>query len=290
LLPLLSLEKGFQAVALDGPGYIEERVRPVRALVVLGNPRVFFVRGPWGAGRYGQYHVARGTDFLRPDFESEIYYLNREVYDLTPGSGERVQFLSDWNTAVAREAMPAPPMKEPENAYEFLMKANGWINSAFYDFIGRADNDQVFREDDFKSADAAAACFEKEPSELHRSMLDETVGGMTVTLIKRMIEHLEYLRDVYSADRETIKAWRAERIEAHDALDGVLARLNGDYEAYKVSPEFQRWQAICDVGPLEYPLSSQERTRRDDEWARRRFLPTTPTPAAPESQHEGDEA
>jgi hypothetical protein len=279
------LEKGFQAVGREGPSYIEEIVRPVRALILFGKPRLFLVRGEWGPGRYGQYQVARGTDYLIPERESDVSYLNRDTYDLTPGSDWSGQFLSEWDAAAAREAKPVPPKKNPEDAHDFLMEANGWINSAYHGFIGRASNDEVFRADDFKFADAAAAEFEREPDDgyYYRELRD----GQTVSLIKRMIAHLEYLRDVYSADRETIKAWRDERIQAYDEAFLRTAR-NGNYEAFQASPEFKRWEAIRDVGALEYPLSAEERTRRDEERTGRaeRMSPLLPAAVRPSDRQE----
>jgi hypothetical protein len=49
--------------------------------------------------------------------------------------------------------------------------------------------------------------------------------------------------------------------------------LGGDFETFKDTPEYKRWQAICDVGPLEYPLSPGERARRDAERAKRQSAP-----------------
>jgi hypothetical protein len=279
---LLRLEKGFQAFERSGPGYIEELVRPVLAVIMFGKTRAFLVRGIWGPGRYGQYHVPRGVDFLTREVESDVVYVSR---DHDPHGED----LPEWEQAVARKATPRLPEKKPKHSYDFLMRANQSVNTAYYAFIGHESNEDVFLSDDFRFAEAAAASFEREPNAYHRGLRDQTAGGETVTLIERLISHLEYLRDVYSADRETIKEWRQERLEAHDALEGVLARLNGDYNAYKETPEFKRWQAISDVGPLEYPLTPEERVRRDQERRRRnaRLRPAPPSSVRP--SHDGED-
>jgi hypothetical protein len=270
LLPLLKVERGFQAVGRSGPGYDEERVRPVLALIAFGRPCLFLVRGAWRSGRYGQYYVPRGNALLRPEKVSDVVYVG-------VGNGPYDEDMPDWNEAVAR-AVPHRAESQPKDAYDFLMEANGRINSAYYDFLGRASNDEMFRSDDLKLAAAAAAMFDQEPSELTRTIRDIAAGGQTVRLINRMIAHLEYLRDVYAADRETIKAWRSERLEAYDALQ-LSANLAPGHEGHQASPEYKRWQAIQDVGPLEYPLNSQERSRRDEEREERARL----TPLAPQA-------
>jgi len=282
LLPLLRLEKGFQTVWRSGPGYDEERVRPVLALIVCGRPRLFLVRGVWSSGRFGQYYVPRGTDHLRPTEESDVAYFGQE--DAPDAEG-----FPDWNDAVAAAPKPPSPEEEPANfAFDLMMNANRKINTVVYEFLGRASNDQMFRGDDFKLAEPFAAAFEREPNEFHRSLRDQTAGGLTVSLINRLIAHLEYLRDVYSADRETIKAWRSERLEAFDALAGLTVGLNHDHEAYQASPEYMRWQAIRDVGALEYPLSPEELARRAKKQERRPGLTPQAPLAVPASVHEKD--
>jgi hypothetical protein len=237
---LLRVAKGFQTVQCRGPGYFEERVRPVRALIFLGKIRLFFVRGAWQVGRTAQYWVPRGTELLDPADNSEIGYMSERAAAEDNGIG-----CIFWSEAVkekaTRQADLARP--EPEKAYEFLMKANAILNTVVYGmFLGRADNNTVFPVDDIDP------------------VIDPegwAANGKTACLINRMTWHLEYLRDVFSADSENVKAWRRERLEAHDALVGVSARVGGDYERFKATPEYQRWDAIRDVGPLEYPARKE---------------------------------
>jgi hypothetical protein len=264
MFPLLRVEKGFQRIGRSGPGYMDEIVRPVRALHLLGKPRLFLVCGEWDLGCFNSYHVAKGTDFLEPREESDITYLSDT-------SATDPYQLPDWDEAVARRAEPRPPSEEPKDAYDFLMEANGWINSAYYSFIGRASNDEVFRGDDLDPIAGLEPQSEQQQDELNLLLRQLWEGGETVSLIERMIAHLNYLRDVYSADRGTIKAWRQERIQAHDAM----SRLRGDYSAYQASPEFKRWQAIRNIGALDYVLNSQKRVEQTEEQSER----IAPTPA-----------
>src|SRR5262245_19262720 len=74
VFPLLRVEKGFEAVVRSGPGYVEEVVRPVKAVILLGRPRLLFVRGRWDRGRFGNSWVARGSDYLHPEKASGFLY------------------------------------------------------------------------------------------------------------------------------------------------------------------------------------------------------------------------
>jgi hypothetical protein len=228
--PLLRVEKGFQWFGASGPAYDVDVARPVQALVLLGKPRLFLVRGGWN-DYDGCVGVPSGDDFLTPKRESDVFYRTRnDPY------GER---LPDWDQAVALERTRRPPEPKPKDSYDFLVEANKGINSAYYGFIGRASNDEVFRPDD------------QEPG---------SWPGMTVSLLDRMIKRLQYLRAVYSADRETIKAWRRERIEAYDGLEGAFERQNRDRQAYEASPEFKRSQAITGVRALDYQRTPDSQT------------------------------
>lgn len=206
------IEKGFQAVCLSGPGYIEERARPVLAFIVKRRPRLFLVRGDWRDGRFNQYHVPRDTDFLEPHAESPIQYISLADAEI-PWVDERERAETRFERLRQEEEANTVP------AYEAILEANGTLNSVLYDFLGRATNDELFREDDFDSFRAAAARGE----DLAR-LVDAIGPNQTVGLIDHMLGTLRYLRDVYAADRESVKAWRLERLEAHDALQEAAAR------------------------------------------------------------------
>ena len=136
LSPLARIEAGYQAFARSGPGYDEELARPVQALVLLGRPRLLLVRGNWRHGRYGQYHVARGADFLEPHSASEVSYVPL-------GKTDEAWPFPDPNeeTAAVKEPFPSPS-EGPRNAYDSLMRANWAINEVFYGFNAYAEPDE----------------------------------------------------------------------------------------------------------------------------------------------------
>jgi len=111
----------------------------------------------------------------------------------------------------------------------FLRAASDDVNRVRRMFLGRDSNDDVF---------------------------DEQSGELP--LIDLMLSRLEYLRRLYSMERETAKAWRRERLEAYDDLMHLQERCGG--ERCTDTAEYRRWQEIEAVEATDY----QPPTRGND--------------------------